>query len=407
MYFSELKKLDKQYIANTYNRSELAAVSGFGAECADFSEIRYIDFSSGIGVNSLGFTDKGWVDAVKEQLDKLGHISNLYYTQPQVALAKALCERTGMSRVFFANSGAEANEGAIKTARKYASNKYGGGRYEIITLENSFHGRTVTTLAATGQDAFHKNFGPFTPGFVHANANDADDLISKVSDKTCAIMIECIQGEGGVIPLQKCFIKAIAEVCRERDILLITDEVQTGVGRTGKFLCGQHFGVKPDIVTLAKGLGGGLPIGAVLFSEKTKDTLGFGDHATTFGGNPIVCAGAMRVVEAIDGKFLDEVVEKGAYIEEVLLKMRGVKSVGGKGLMLGIELDEPLSSAETASECLKNGLLILTAKHKLRMLPPLIIGKKEIDAGLKILQRVLCEILDRPEETENERDGHI
>ena len=400
MYFSELQRLDTQYIANTYNRSKLAAVSGSGATCADLSGRQYIDFSSGIGVNSLGFTDKSWVEAVKEQLDQLGHISNLYYTQPQVALAKALCERTGMSRVFFANSGAEANEGAIKTARKYASDKYGGNRYEIITLVNSFHGRTVTTLAATGQDTFHKHFGPFTPGFVYAKVNDIADLSAKVSDQTCAVMIECIQGEGGVIPLDKDFIEAIAEICDEKDILLITDEVQTGVGRTGKFLCGQHFGIKPDIITLAKGLGGGLPIGAVLFGEKTKDTLGFGDHATTFGGNPVVCAGAMQVVESIDGKFLDAVVEKGDYIEEELLKMRGVKSISGKGLMLGIELEQPLVSAEIAAECLKNGLVILTAKHKLRMLPPLNISKKEIDTGLDILESVLCETLDNPQETE-------
>ena len=402
MYFSELQKLDKQYIANTYNRMGLAAQSGFGAACADISGRKYIDFSSGIGVNSLGFTDKDWVEAVKEQLDKLGHISNLYYTQPQVALAKALCERTGMSRVFFANSGAEANEGAIKTARKYSSDKYGEGRHEIITLVNSFHGRTVTTLAATGQEAFHKHFGPFPEGFVYAKANDIADLSARVSGKTCAVMIECIQGEGGVVPLDKGFIEAVSEICAEKDILLITDEVQTGVGRTGRFLCGQHFGLKPDIVTLAKGLGGGLPIGAVLFGEKTKDTLGFGDHATTFGGNPVICAGAVRVVESIDGKLLDDVVEKGRYIGERLLKMRGVKSVSGKGLMLGIELAEPLASGEVAAECLKNGLVILTAKHKLRMLPPLNIGKKEIDTGLDILESVLCEILDRPEETAKE-----
>lgn len=398
MYFSELKKLDKQYIANTYRRNELDVEKGAGSLCNDAAGHEFVDFSSGIGVNSMGFVNEKWVAAVKNQLDKLGHMSNLYYTQPQVALAKALCERTGMKRVFFANSGAEANEGAIKTARKYGADKYGSQRCEIITLENSFHGRTIATLAATGQDVFHKSFGPFPEGFVYTKANDTADLKSKVSDKTCAIMIECIQGEGGVIPLDAGFIAAVQKLCAENDILLITDEVQTGVGRTGKFLCGQYFGLKPDIVTLAKGLGGGLPIGAVLFGEKTKDTLGLGDHATTFGGNPVICAGALEIVNAIDGKLLDSVIEKGHYIEEKLLGMRGVESVTGKGLMLGIETNKSLTPAEILAECAKNGLIILTAKQKLRMLPPLNIKHTEIDRGLSILEQTLAEMLDRPME---------
>lgn len=396
MFFSEIQKLDRQYIAHTYNRAALDVDRGSGAVCNDVGGHEYVDFSSGIGVNCFGFTNAKWVDAVKEQLDKLGHVSNLYYTQPQVALAKALCERTGMERVFFANSGAEANECAIKTARKYGSDKYGSKRCEIITLENSFHGRTIATLAATGQDVFHKNFGPFPAGFVYAKANDSAALQDKLTENTCAIMIECIQGEGGVVPLAPEFIAAIQKICAEKDILLIVDEVQTGVGRTGKFLCGDYFGLKPDIVTLAKGLGGGLPIGAALFGDKTKDTLGLGDHATTFGGNPVICAGAVAVVSSIDGKFLDEVVEKGHYIEEKLLSMRGVKSVSGRGLMLGVEIDGELAPAEVVAECIKKGLILLTAKHKLRLLPPLTIKLPELDHGLQILEQTICELLDRP-----------
>lgn len=401
MYFSEIKKLDKQYIAGTYRRNEIDVEKGKNSVCSNAAGHEFIDFSSGIGVNCMGFASDKWLEAVKNQLDLLAHMSNLYYTQPQVALAKAICERTGMKRVFFANSGAEANEGAIKTARKYGTDKYGKDRCEIITLENSFHGRTIATLAATGQDAFHKSFGPFPDGFVYAKANDIADLTAKVSDKICAIMIECIQGEGGVIPLDEDFVAAVAKICAEKDILLITDEVQTGVGRTGKFLCGEYFGLKPDIVTLAKGLGGGLPIGAVLFGEKTRDVLGFGDHATTFGGNPVVCAGAVEILNAIDGKLLDAVTEKGQYITERLYKMRGVKSVAGKGLMLGVEIDESITSAEVLEECIKNGLILLTAKHKLRMLPPLNIKHSEIDRGLGILEKALADVLDRPRDEEN------
>jgi acetylornithine/N-succinyldiaminopimelate aminotransferase len=391
MYLSELKKLEQTYVAQTYKRADLGVESGDGVTATDVGGKALIDFSSGIGVNSIGFTNPKWVEAVKGQIDRLAHISNLYYTAPMVMLAKALCEKTGMKRVFFANSGAEANEGAIKTARKYGADKYGKERCEIVGLENSFHGRTIATLAATGQDVFHKDFGPFPAGFSFAKANDVDSLMSKVNDKTCAIMIECIQGEGGVISLNKSFTDAIAKLCAERDILLVVDEVQTGVGRTGSFVCYSQFGLKPDVVTLAKGLGGGLPIGAVLFGEKTKDTLGFGDHGSTFGGNPIVSAGALAVLDSIDGKLLDSVKEKGDYFREKLLAMKGVSAVSGKGMMLGISLDAPLTSAAVVPACIAAGLIVLSAKEKVRLLPPLTIEKAEIDAGLAIFEKVLAE----------------
>lgn len=395
MFFSEIKKLDQQYIANTYKRAELDVESASGAVCRDLSGRELIDFSSGIGVNSIGYTNPRWVAAVKNQLDLLTHMSNLYYTQPQVALAKALCERAGMERVFFANSGAEANECAIKAARKYAADKYGPERCEIVTLINSFHGRTIATLAATGQDGFHKSFGPFPPGFIYAKAGDIDDLRGCVSEKTAAVMIELIQGEGGVVPLDGGFVAEIARLCAEKDILLVTDEVQTGVGRTGKFLCGDYFGLKPDIITLAKGLGGGLPIGAALFGPKTKDTLGQGDHGSTFGGNPVVCAGALEVLNMLDGKFLDSVAEKGAYLAEKLACLPGIAGVTGKGLMLGAELDPPLKAADIAAACAENGLIVLTAKAKLRFLPPLTIKTNEIDRGLAILAEALAESIEK------------
>jgi acetylornithine/N-succinyldiaminopimelate aminotransferase len=394
MYFSELKKLDRQYIANTYARNDLDIASGSGAVCKDGAGKTYIDFSSGIGVNSGGFTNPKWVKAVKDQIDTLAHMSNLFYTTPQMKLAKALCERTAMKRVFFANSGAEANEGAIKTARKYASDKYGPQRCEIITLENSFHGRTIATLAATGQDVFHKNFGPFPAGFVYAKANDLEDLKARVTDNTCAIMIECIQGEGGVVPLEPGFIAGIDQICKDKDILLVIDEVQTGMGRTGKLMSYEHFGLSPDVVTLAKGLGGGLPIGAVLFGEKTMDTLGLGDHGSTFGGNPVSCAGGVEIIKMMDGAFLDSVSEKGAVIANRVLGMKGVQGVTGKGLMLGVELAQGLASAKIVTAAIKEGLILLTAKEKVRMLPPLTITLDEINQGLDILEKVLSDALD-------------
>lgn len=402
MYLSELKKLDKRFVANTYARYELDVATGAGADAADGEGRHYIDFSSGIGVNSLGFSNPDWVAAVKRQIDTLTHTSNLFYTEPQMRLAKLLCERTGMKRVFFGNSGAEANEGAIKAARKYGSDKYGSQRCEIITLENSFHGRTIATLAATGQDVFHKNFGPFPAGFVYAKVNDIADLQGKVSENTCAIMIEVVQGEGGVVALDKSFTDAIATICAERDILLICDEVQSGVGRTGRFMGYMHYGLKPDIVTLAKGLGGGLPIGAVLFGEKTKETLGLSDHGSTFGGNPVVCAGAAEVVTAIDGKFLDMVAEKGAYLAEKLAALELVTGISGKGMMLGASLEAGLVSGDVVKAAIKKGLILLTAKAKVRLLPPLTISYEEMDKGLAILQEVLLEEMARVQAKEEE-----
>jgi acetylornithine/N-succinyldiaminopimelate aminotransferase len=391
MYLSELKKLDKQYIANTYARNELDVAAGHGVDASDGEGRVYIDFSSGIGVNSLGFQSPAWAEAVKKQIDTLAHISNLFYTEPQIQLAKLLCERTGMKRVFFGNSGAEANEGAIKTARKYGSDNYGAQRCEIITLENSFHGRTIATLAATGQDAFHKTFGPFPAGFVYAKANDIADLTSKVTENTCAIMIEVVQGEGGVIALDKTFTDAIAAICAEKDILLITDEVQCGIGRTGRLMAYEHYGLTPDIVTLAKGLGGGLPIGAVLFGEKTMNTLGLSDHGSTFGGNPVVCAGAVEVLKSLDGKLLDAIAEKGAYFAEKLAALECVTGISGKGMMIGIALEEGLVPGNIVKAAIKKGLILLTAKTKVRLLPPLTISYEEIDKGIAILAETLLE----------------
>ena len=400
MYFSDIKKLDTDYIANTYARFDLDIQSGDGVTAKDSAGKEYIDFSSGIGVNSLGFINDKWVAAVTEQLSALNHISNLYYTTPMVKLAKALCEKTGMKKVFFANSGAEANEGAIKTARKYSSDKYSAERCEIITLENSFHGRTIATLAATGQDVFHKNFGPFPGGFVFAAANDIANLNSCINDKTCAIMIECVQGEGGVVPLSDEFVAEVQKLCSEHDLLLLVDEVQTGVGRTGRFLCSEYFGLKPDVVTLAKGLGGGLPVGAVLFGEKCQYTLAAGDHGSTFGGNPIVCAGALAVIDSIDGKFLDNVSAKGEYFAQKLMEINGVSGVSGKGMMIGITIPENVKSADVAKHCIKKGLVVLTAKAKVRFLPPLTISYDEIDKGLALFAEALAEVITEANEKE-------
>jgi len=400
VYFSDIKKLDTDYIANTYARFDLDIQSGSGVVGKDSSGKEYIDFSSGIGVNSLGFINDKWVKAVTEQISTLNHISNLYYTTPMVKLAKIICEKTAMKKVFFANSGAEANEGAIKTARKYSSDKYSAERCEIIALQNSFHGRTIATLAATGQEVFHKNFGPFPGGFVFAEANNIEHLNSCVNDKTCAIMIECVQGEGGVVPLDKDFVAEVQKLCEERDLLLVVDEVQTGVGRTGRFLCGEYFGLKPDVVTLAKGLGGGLPIGAVLFGEKCQYTLAAGDHGSTFGGNPIVCAGALAVVESIDGKFLDTVTAKGEYFAQKLIEIEGVLGVSGKGMMIGVSIPQNVKSADVAKRCIKKGLVVLTAKDKVRFLPPLTISYNEIDKGLAFFAEALAEVITEANETE-------
>lgn len=383
----DTKGLDSQYVAKAYNRFDVVLTHGKGATLYDENDKKYIDFGAGIGVNAFGCADEKWIKAVEEQLGKVQHTSNLYYTEPCARLAKLLCEKSGMKKVFFGNSGAEANEGAIKFARKYSFDKYGEGRSTIITLQNSFHGRTITTLAATGQDSFHTVFGPFTQGFKYCPANDIEALRNMATDDVCAIMFECVQGEGGVNNLDMDFVKAAADIANEKDILLVVDEVQTGNGRTGRYFAYQNFSITPDIVTTAKGLGGGLPIGAVLFGEKLKDTVAPGTHGSTFGGNPVVAAGACSIVERIDDEFLEKVREKSEYIRSFLAKVNGVKSVTGMGLMLGVEIEK--NAAETAKECLAEGLLVLTAKTKIRLLPPLNISEEELTQGLNILKGVL------------------
>lgn len=387
--FDMIKEQDKTHVANTYGRFDVAVKEGKGAICVDFDGKEYVDFSSGIGVNSLGFCDEGWVEAVTKQLNTLQHISNLYYTEPCSKVAKLLCERTGMKKVFFSNSGAESNEGAIKCARKYSFEKYGEGRSKIVTLQNSFHGRTVTTLAATGQDVFHNYFYPFTEGFVYTPANDKEALEEALSDDVCGLVMELIQGEGGVMPLEPDFVKYAEKLCNERDIVLIIDEVQTGVGRTGELFAFQNYGIKPDVVSCAKGIGGGLPLGCVMFGEKTEFTLKAGDHATTFGGNPVATAGAEYILNRMNDEFLGEVKAKGDYIREKVLKMPHVEGVDGMGLMLGIRLTDGVKSADIVKKGIENGALLLTAKAKVRLLPPLSITYAEIDRGLAALEKAL------------------
>ncbi len=381
------KELDNQYVAHAYGRFDVALTKGQGSTLYDEDGKKYIDFGSGIGVTAFGINDPVWTKAVEEQLHRVQHTSNLYYTAPCAKLAQLLCEKSGMKKVFFGNSGAEANEGAIKFARKYSFDKYGAGRSTIITLVNSFHGRTITTLAATGQDSFHTVFNPFTPGFKYCPANDIEALQAAATDDVCAVLFECVQGEGGVNNLSPTFVNAIAKLAKEKDILIAVDEVQTGNGRTGTYFAYQQYGITPDIVTTAKGLGGGLPIGAVLFGEKLQDTMTPGSHGSTFGGNPVVAAGACSIVERIDDDFLSEVQRKSEKIRTALAKVKGVQSISGMGLMLGIETDKP--AGEVAKACLANGLLILTAKTKLRLLPALNISDAELDEGLEILKGVL------------------
>ena len=387
MTFEDIKKLDDEYVMHTYGRYQLAIDHGKSATCYAPDGKAYIDFTSGIGVNSMGFSDEGWVAAVTAQLQKFQHISNLYYTEPCVQAAKLLCEKSGMKKVFFGNSGAEANEGVIKAARKYSFQKYGEGRSKIVALENSFHGRTMAALSATGQAAYHNFFFPFVDGFVFAQANDIDDTLSKLGDDVCAVMMEMVQGEGGVLPLEKEYVQAVYKACQEKDILFIVDEVQTGIGRTGSFYSYQQFDIIPDLVSSAKGLGGGLPIGAVLFGEKTEEVLVPGDHGSTFGGNPVVCAGAVEILNRMDDAFLAEVAKKGEYIKNALLKMNHVTDVAGMGMMLGIELDVDVKPI--VNTLMDNGLLVLTAKHKMRLLPPLNITQEELDKGLDILKNTL------------------
>lgn len=383
----DIKQKDKKYVLGTYGRYDLLIVRGAGAECEDETGKKYIDLGSGIGVNALGYCDGGWIKAVEEQLETLQHTSNLYYTAPCALLAEALCERTGYKKVFFCNSGAEANEAAIKTARKYSFDKYGAGRDKIITLNKSFHGRTMATLTATAQEAMHNYFFPFNEGFVYCD-KDIEEI--KKHKGVCAVMLEFIQGEGGVIPLDKDFAAQVYEYCAANDILFIADEVQTGVGRTGRFLCSEHYGIKPDITTLAKGLGGGLPIGAMLAGEKCESVMGAGAHGSTFGGNPVVCAGGRYVLSRIDDKLLSEVKEKGEYIKSRLSGVKGVKSVSGLGLMLGIELSRK-KAADVVKECISRGVIPLTAKDKVRLLPPLVITMEQLEKAVDVLARVIAE----------------
>lgn len=386
----DIQKKDQEYIANTYKRFPASLVEGEGAAARSPEGKEYIDFTSGIGVNCLGYADKGWADAVSAQAHKLQHVSNLYSTQPDVEAAEKLCRYTGFSKVFFGNSGAEANEGALKVARKYGMEKHEEKCNTVISLKNSFHGRTITTLSATGQDSFHQFFFPFTEGFKFVDAGDIEGLRNAVDETVCGIMIELIQGEGGVVPVDEAFVKEAARICQEKDLVFVIDEVQTGIGRTGTFLCYEQFGVKPDVISLAKGIGGGLPLGAVMMNDKTAGVLGFGQHGSTFGGNPVACAGACYVLDRVmKPEFLEEVKKKSEYMKKKLLEISQIKSVTGLGLMLGAELEEGLTAGETAGKCVEEGLLVLTAKTKLRFLPPLVISYEEIDRGIEILARVL------------------
>ena len=383
----DIIELDKTYVVNSYARSPLVVESGKGEQICDNDGKVYIDLGSGIGVNAFGACDDEWVKAVEAQLHKLSHLSNLYYTQPQVELAKLLCDRTGMKKVFFGNSGAEANECAIKCARKYSHDKYGDGRSTIITLVNSFHGRTMATLTATGQDSMHLHFGPFLDGFKYAAANDFSALQALCDNTVCAVMLELVQGEGGVIPLDRAYVEAVAKLCTERDILLIIDEVQTGNGRTGTLYTYMQYGITPDIVSTAKGLGGGLPLGCTLLGEKVENTFTAGTHGTTFGGNPICAAGAVSILSRLDDALLAEVTKKGEYIKSELEGIKGVKSVTGLGLMIGIETER--DAKEIARECLEKGVIVLTAKSKVRLLPPLNIKQEELAKAIQILKGVI------------------
>lgn len=373
---------DKNYIANTYNRFNITLEKGKGSILIDFDGNEYVDFSSGIGTLSFGVCDTNWINAVTNQANLIQHTSNLYYNEPQTKLAKLLCDKTGMKKVFFSNSGAESNECAIKTARKYSFDKYGEGRNEIICLENSFHGRTIATLSATGQDVFHQYFMPFVGGFKFAKANDNSSIDALVSDKTCAIMIETIQGEAGVNNLEADFVRHIQEVCDKNDLVFIVDEVQTGNGRTGYLYSYMEYGVRPDVVTTAKGLAGGLPMGAILFSEKVEKTLGYGEHGSTFGGNPVCASAAYSIMSRIDDKLLAHVKEMGEIIRTRLAGVKHVEAITGKGLMVGIKFDSSVSNLDVCKKAMDNGVICLTAKKNLRLLPPLSITKDELNLGL-------------------------
>ena len=387
---NEIKQLDSDYIAQTYGRFNLALSHGKGCQVWDFEGNEYLDFTSGIGVNSLGWADEDWLNAVVHQASSLAHTSNLFFTEPSSRLAKKLAEASGLKRVFFANSGAEANEGAIKTARKYSHDKYGKDRATVLTLVNSFHGRTISTLSATGQEVFHQHFFPFTKGFDHTPANELRALETRLGQKdVCAIILEVVQGEGGVCSLDHEYLQGVQALCHQYDVLLIIDEVQTGIGRTGTMFAYQQFGLTPDIITLAKGLGGGLPIGAFVLGEKVQDTLGKSDHGSTFGANPVSCAGANAVLAKIDDAFLAEVKRKGEKLQKALAALPKVKSVSGLGLMIGVKFEEGTKAADIVAKCIEKVVLFLTAKTKLRLLPPLIINDEQIEKGIALLKEVL------------------
>ena len=391
MTFEELKALDEQYVMHSYSRFPVAIDHGKGATVWDTAGKEYIDFTSGIGVCSLGYGNEGWVSAITAQASKLGHISNLFYSEPYARLARELCTRAGMANVMFANSGAEGNEAMIKLARKYSFDKYGKGRGTVITLHNSFHGRTITTLAATGQDKFHNYFFPFTEGFRYADANDLDSVESVAGHDVCAVMFELVQGEGGVLPLDKAFVQGVADLCAKRDWLLLIDEVQTGVGRTGSLFAFQQYDIQPDAISFAKGIAGGLPFGGVMANEKCRNVFTAGTHGTTFGGNPVAAAAACYVLDTVDQKLMDEVKEKGAYLREQIeaMSLPCLGATRGLGLMIGIEVKGEHTNLELANRLIQNGLLCLTAGPGLRLLPPLVITKEEMDKGLAIMKATL------------------
>lgn len=386
MTFQQVKDQDQAYIMHTYGRVDAALVKGKNARAWDTEGKEYIDFTSGIGVNALGYSDPAWAAAVAKQAGEIQHLCNYYYSPENTALAEALMKASGMAKVFFCNSGAEANECAIKIARKYGEKR---GANKIITLQNSFHGRTLTTLAATGQEAFHKDFLPLTEGFLYARGNDLESVRALLDGSVCGVLLETVQGEGGVVPMEKDFVRGLRQLCTEADVLLMIDEVQTGVGRTGYFYSYQGYDILPDVVTSAKGLAGGLPMGACLAGEKGKDLLCPGMQGSTFGGNPVACAGAREVVKRVsDPEFLKEVREKGEYLREKLCAMPQVEAVRGQGLMLGILLKRG-DAHQVLVKCAEKGLLVLTAKELVRFLPPLTISREDIDAGLKLFREVL------------------
>lgn len=383
----DIIKKDNQFIANTYKRQQIVIKEGHGSIAIDSEGNKYIDFAAGIAVNILGYSDKKWARAVAKQARELSHTSNLYYTEPCVRLAEYLCDKTGFKKVFFTNSGAEANETAIKCARKYSIEKYNADRYEIITFNNGFHGRTYGALSATAQEKFQAPFKPMLDGFKYIDCVDINQLKNAISDNTAAVIIELVQGEGGVNVLDKTYVKKLASILKRKDILLIIDEVQTGNGRTGSLFSYMQYDITPDIVTTAKGLGGGLPIGAVMFNEKTQSVLSYGDHGTTFGANPICCAGALSIVKRLDRKLLNRVKEQGEQIKKTISLWKNVEYVSGLGYMIGIKTNK--NAADIVELAAKNGLLVITAKDKIRLLPPLNISQEDLTKGLGILKEII------------------